>query len=189
MPSSKVSKRKKPKNKGRMGMHAMGDRSARDMFIDKMKDSPEYAKTVVFNEPPGVEKMSEVLMEYAEPLTTPLPAHDDKAFRNAIGVAAMCWNAALSPKELRKEGLNQFVSSRANEMLPAAELREILNFMVERKNRFFRNNKRWILDYSVTCTKKDRHVQIASTLEPKQMKNLLPVEHRPWWKRLLFWIR
>jgi len=170
-------------------MHAMGNRSARGMFIDKMRDSPEYDKTIVFDDPPGVEKMSEVLLEYAEPLTAPLPAHDGKAFRNAIGVAAMCWNAALSPKELRKEGLNQFVSGAADEVsLPAAELLEILNFMVERKNRLFRKNKRWILDYSVKSTKKDRQIHIVSTLEPKRVKNLLPVEHRPWWKRLLFWI-
>jgi hypothetical protein len=158
------------------------------MLLDKMKKSPEFDKTIVLDEHPDVQKMSAVLLDYAEPLTAQLPVHDDKAFRNAIGVAVMCWNAALASRNEREEMLRQFASRTSDEdILPAEELREILDFMVQRKMQLYKSNKRWIINYEIKSTKRDREVYVASTLEPKQVKALIPGYRKPWWRRLLFW--
>lgn len=189
MASSKGSMQKKPKKKAGKNANSWANRSARNILMDKMRRSEEFENSIILDSHPDVEKMSGVLLEYAEPLTKPLPVNDDNAFRKSIGIAIMCWNAALSGKRRREEALNQFVSKTAKEdILPAAELLAILNFMVDRKHQLFGDNKRWILNYQVKSTKNEREILVVSTLEPNQVKSLLPDENKPWWKRLLFWI-
>lgn len=188
MPSPKSSRQRKPRRKARSGGHAAAKGSARSQLLDKMREQPEFDKAVILDEHPDVEKMSEVLLKYAEPLTEPLPEHDDASFRKTIAFAVMCWNAALSIKLEREEIFRQFISQTPpTKEFPVEEVRGFFDFMIERKHRLFKDNKRWIVNYEIKFTKRDRHVYVASTLEPKQLKTLLPTERRPWWKRLLFW--
>lgn len=187
MASAKGSKQKKSKK--RTGP-AVKDRSVRSMLLDKLRDTPDFDKAIVLEEHPDVPKMSQVLLEYAVPLTDPLPKDDNVAFRKAIGLAMICWNAALASRVQRKETLHQFVSEASKDVdLPSEELLDILNFMIQRKNRLFKNNKRVILNYEVKATKKDRQVYVVSSLEPEQMKTVMPGAYKPWWKRLLFWVK
>jgi hypothetical protein len=189
MASSRGTK-KKPRKKTTGGGHAVDGRSARSILLDKMRDSPEFDDAIMLDEHPDLQKMSEVLLEYAEPLTEPLPANDDMAFRNAVAVAALCWNAALAPKHEREGILHEFISQTSRgEVLPAEESREILNFMIQRKLQLFKNNRRWILNYEIKSTKRDREVYVISSLERKQLKSLMPARSKPWWKRLLFWLK
>jgi hypothetical protein len=189
MALSKGSKQKKPKKKTGKSANSWANRSAKSILMDKMRRSEKFENSIILDSHSDVEKMSGVLLEYAEPLTKPLPVHEDGAFRKSIGIAIMCWNAALSSKRRREEALNQFVSKTArDDTLPAAELLVILNFMVDRKHQLFGDNKRWILNYQVKSTKKEREILVVSTLEPNQVKSLLPAEDKPWWKRLLFWL-
>jgi hypothetical protein len=155
-----------------------------------MKSQPGFDKAVILDEHPNVEKMSEVIFEFAAPLLEPLSDDDDNAFHNIIAVAVLCWNASMVSKHEREEMLSRFIAETATEgVLPAKEFREILDFMVQRKQRLFKNNKRWITNYEIKQTKKDREVYIVSTLEQRHIKTLMSAEKKPWWERLLFWRR
>jgi hypothetical protein len=188
--ASSRSTKKKPRKKTTHGGHAVDKRSARSILLDKMRDSPEFDDAIILDEHPDLQKMSEVLLEYAEFLTKALPADDDKAFRKAVGIAVMCWNATLAPKHEREEILHEFISQTSrDDILPAEELREILNFMIQRKMQLFKNNRRWIISYEIKSTKRDREVYVISSLERKQLKTLMPTVGKPWWKRLLFWLK
>ena len=110
------------------------------------------------------------------------------AFRKAIGLAVICWNAALASRMQRKEMFHQFVSEASKDVdLPSEELLDILDFMIQRKNRLFKNNKRIILNYEVIATKKEREVYVVSSLEPSQVKTVMPAAYKPWWKRIIWW--
>lgn len=188
MPSSKGSKQRKPRRKTKSGGHAAGRGSARSQLLDKMREQPELDHAVLLDEHPDVEKMSEVLLEYAEPLTEPLTEDDDASFRKTIGFAVMCWNAALSTKLEREAIFRQFISQTPPiKEFPVEEVRGFFDFMIQRKRQLFNDNRRWIVSYEIKFVKRDRHVYVASTLESKQLKALIPAGRRPWWKRLLFW--
>jgi hypothetical protein len=110
------------------------------------------------------EKMSEVLLEFIEPfedLTT-----TSEAYRKLIALAVIAWNAALLKGADRQ---NLIVESTKTILAMAGEewrqdLNNILAMLVERKERYFAHNKRFIIDYRLSETKKSYHLSVISTL-------------------------
>lgn len=122
----------------------------------------------VIEAPKGMEKMSDVLQSYAEPLLD--AANNYEQISNAIGIAAVVWNASLAPtEEEAKEKVQSFLEMDHTESSGLSfkdnDFAEIFTLMFDRKQRFFQNNRRMIVDYDVTdLGEGDIHINVASTM-------------------------
>ena len=134
--------------------------------LEKLKsqflaDTALKGQQVVFKS--SGEKMSEVLEEFIEPYiesaTTP------EAYHKLIALAIIAWNAALL-EETERQNL---ITQSAEAILATAgeewkkDLQDILAMFIERKQRYFANNRRYILNYHLSETKKGYHLAVIST--------------------------
>jgi hemerythrin len=118
-------------------------------------------KQIVFKS--NGEKMSEVLLEFIEPYkkhaTTP------EAYRKLIALAVIAWDAAL----LEGSEKQNLITRSTETILGTAgeewrkDLQHILTMLIERKERHFADNKRYIIDYQVSETKDNYHLSVIST--------------------------
>jgi hypothetical protein len=89
--SSKTSKKKTTTSKKKLRRQAR-KMEPRDLIDKMLKEKPQLAGKLIRN-PPGKKKMSEVILEYAEPLMK--HAENVKQQNKAIAMAIICWNASL----------------------------------------------------------------------------------------------
>jgi len=117
----------------------------------------------VIVEPRGVEKMSEVLEEFAAPLLAHV--EDDESYRSAIAVAAIAWNLSIFP-EAEQQTLFSEETPEWKNMEPAArrEFKVILDDLVQRKNKHFADIDRLIIDYELTDTAYGFQLDVMSTI-------------------------
>jgi hypothetical protein len=96
------------------------------------------------------EKMSEVLEDFVEPYLEHADTLD--AYRKLIGIAVIAWNAALLQGAEREKVLEDAY----RRLIPAADkqaradFQSIVEEMILRKERYFADNRRGILNYRVT---------------------------------------
>lgn len=112
------------------------------------------------------EKMSEVLLDFAEPLLEGIEDDDYKAMEKAIGFAAAVWNLSLMPKTEQKEELNDILKIAAKddpEMLNVAE--GMVRMLLDRKEKYFPNNRRFIINYEFGMRNGQPWLNVASTVE------------------------
>ena len=114
----------------------------------------------------GGVKMSEVLVEFAEPLLADAPGF--QAYHNAIQLAAIAWNIALLPPERRREFLAETVQDAFGKGLRARMerrlLETLLDQLVARKERRFAHIRRFILDVKVSDEPEEYNVSVLSTV-------------------------
>jgi hypothetical protein len=77
----------------------------------------------------------------------------------------MAWNAAILQSAERQRLLDEAIKA-----LPAStgndarqDLKAILDELIERKERYFGGNKRFVLDYRLSDTKAGYHLSVIST--------------------------
>lgn len=115
-------------------------------------------------EPEGEVKMSEVLTDFIEPYRE--EADTEQAYRRLLTLAVMAWNASLFPKEEQQDMVDKIL----NEGIPEAdeelkeELKEILSELISRKQRYFSEYKRMIIDFNFKNIGGKYHLSVASTL-------------------------
>ncbi len=109
----------------------------------------------------GAEKMSEVLMEFLEPYTKHWKTEED--LRKLLTLGIVAWNAALVTGSTRDE----LIQSTSEVIPPELRqgLRSILDEMIQRKESYFANNKRMIIDYELTMGPAGPYLSVISTLE------------------------
>lgn len=111
---------------------------------------------------PGEKKMSEVLLEFATPLTDEL--EDDDVFYRALNLAAIAWNASFFPIEEREK----IISENINEVITNEHDREmtkaVLFKMILRKDEHFPNIKRMIVDLEISYIDGNLHLDVISSL-------------------------
>ena len=106
-------------------------------------------------------KMSEVLKEFIAPYRE--IANTEEAFRKLLVTAVIAWNTALFPTEERKTHLEKVLEAFPEEV--RADGRAIISELIERKQRYFSEYKRMIIDYEVTDTEKGYHLVVISTAD------------------------
>ena len=118
----------------------------------------------VVYEPPGREKMSDVLEEFIEPYSD--TADTDDAYENLLTLGMLAWNAALLPVDRRQAMIDETLeagfstASRSDQALA----REIIETLIRRKLEHFAENQRAILSFKLSHTKDGLHLSVASTL-------------------------
>lgn len=139
------------------------DRTPKRLFKRRPLEAIPSGTKVVY-EPPGQEKMSEVLDDFVAPYSDLADTED--AYRKLLNLAVLAWNAALLPEDQRRAIIEETVDAgfpRASGPARAAA-REFLETLIRRKLEHFAGNRRAILSFTLTETGDGYHLSVASTL-------------------------
>ncbi|MEW6419309.1 MAG: hypothetical protein AB1480_14555 [Nitrospirota bacterium] len=99
---------------------------------------------------PGRVKMSEVLLDYAEPLLK--EADNIKSRHVAISMAVLCWNISLMPEDKQKEMIEDVLAKILKTSGDYDATRSIMIMLIERKKMFFSEYSNYIVDYEISLT-------------------------------------
>ena len=107
-------------------------------------------------------KLSEVILDYAEPLTN--VADGIEVEERAIRMSVTLWNASLLPKQKAMETMEPALDDMAQgDQLLKSEFYLMFELMYKRKQSLFPNDKRFIVDYTLEENDGDFYLQVAST--------------------------
>jgi hypothetical protein len=129
------------------------------------KESLPFEKLVV--SPPGYAKMSEVLEDFVEPYRE--EAKTKEATRRLLTLATIAWNAALFPKPEQQGMIDQMITDDLVEgdKKLKAEIQDLIKELIARKNCYFSEHKRMIIDFELKDEGRGYYLSVASTLLPK----------------------
>ncbi len=125
------------------------------VFANKISD--------IVTNPLGEVKMSDVLEEFVDPYLPAMKNHSQR--EKLFTMAAIAWNAAIMPEQERQSMLEQTIEqSFAGNPLAQMDALNIIGEMVDRKQQFFADNKRLIMDFQLQDMGETFHLSVASTL-------------------------
>jgi hypothetical protein len=116
---------------------------------------------VVFLEPRGEVKMSEVLLDFIRPYEDCWKTEEQ--LRKVIIMAMVAWNAAIEGGSRGQELVQSVLETLPPEA--QADFLQCVAELIERKLRFFADNRRMIINYQLTMTPDGPHLLVASTLD------------------------
>jgi hypothetical protein len=135
--------------------------SGQQVLLKRVRASQHFHNTQVMVNPAGTEKMSEVILRFAEPFKD----HDGLVPRAMIEIAIILWNASFMPSDMQRKAVEDLVnvfpsddSGARREMLRTAHM------LLERKKQYFSQNKRMIMDYHITESAHGIHLDVMSTV-------------------------
>jgi hypothetical protein len=106
-------------------------------------------------------KMSEVLEEFIAPYLE--IADTEEVFRKLLVTAVIAWNTALFPAKERKTYLEKVLEALPEQV--RADGRAIISELMARKERYFSEYERMIIDYEVTDTGEGYRLVVISTVD------------------------
>lgn len=107
-------------------------------------------------------KLSEVVLEYAEPLSN--RANNVKEEENAIRISILFWNASLLPKHEALKSIEPILVNMANgDRKIESEFYVMFEIMYNHKQNDYESDKRFVVDYSLEKNSDGLYLQIAST--------------------------
>ena len=120
-----------------------------------------YGKGVVLGPPPA-EKMSEVILDFAEPVLADFLG--DEEYKTALSAAITAWNLALLPEDSYKQMYQETISTLQPEIPPKVRgnFQDIIESLVRRKKRHFSQYRRFIADFHLVDSGPNRHLTVAS---------------------------
>jgi hypothetical protein len=126
-------------------------------------------RDLVLVEPPGFEKMSVVLDEFARPFFGSNLAREH-GIHYLFVVAAAAWNIAMMPQDQQEQAVDGNVKRLASQLSPgdpdilARDIRDLFRQMIAHKNAYFSENKRPIHSIDVTDEGKSLRLNVISGL-------------------------
>jgi hypothetical protein len=120
----------------------------------------EFSKVELRRNIPGQEKMSEVLLDFLSPYLK--DADTREAFEKLIVIGIVAWNSAILPDDRSRETLRGLTKKLS--LLDRIFFKRFIKELIERKRKYFPDNKRLIASYHITDLGNDWHVSVASTL-------------------------
>src|SRR5215510_12215265 len=135
--------------------------SGQQVLLKRVRASQHFHNTQVLVNPAGTEKMSEVILRFAEPLQD----EDGMVPKALLEIAIIIWNASFIPQEMQRKALEDVVNVMPKENLEARhEMFSMVNMLLERKQRYFSQNKRLIMDYHITESAHSIYLDVMSTV-------------------------
>ena len=168
-----MGKKKKKTNLSRNTKNSIRKRKRAEKKIDESKKKLlERARNKAGNDfelvSKKTEKMSEVILDFAEPLLD--FSEDSEDQRKSISIAIIAWNLSLLPEGEQKTELanvrNHIETAPMGNSLSEDEF-QIFAFMIDRKEKYFQNYKRMILDYEMVDTPQGLHLNVVSNVDDK----------------------
>lgn len=110
-------------------------------------------------------KMSEVILDFAEPLLIAVDEDDEEQFKAAIEFSIICWNLSFLPEQEQQEQLRLIVDELGGtEPRARLETEEFTRILLGYKKAFFAGDKRMVVNYSIIEEKDRRRLLVASVL-------------------------
>jgi hypothetical protein len=155
-----IKKRKRAKRKKNKQKKA----STLQRFVKKVTSTDDLPFTKFIVEPEGHEKMSEVILDFAEPLLD--ECENEASEKIAVAMAILIWNVSLLPEKDQDREILKMCSelARSDDAKQIAELMDYANHLIKRKNKNYAENRRYIVKYEISGYGKDRRLDVASTL-------------------------
>lgn len=163
MSSSKKSKQqqKQKRKLKRAKKHREARKRKRYEPLMKKLEQQGLAQDMKFMyEPKGEIKMSEVLNQFVEPYLEEARTKQD--YEKLLMLAIMAWNTALLPEDTREEKLEKILVESVSPI--PKEIKGFIYALIERKERYFHQYKRGILNFELSDTGHDYHLSVISTL-------------------------
>jgi len=113
--------------------------------------------------PKGEVKMSDVIEEFMEPYRG--LAHNLQEYKNLLALVILAWNASFFDEAKREEMFAQMTGSQILLQENQEEFRKFFNELLERKQRYFADNHRKIVEFDVKDLGDEFYFSVASTLE------------------------
>jgi hypothetical protein len=131
----------------------------------KGERSPFGVPTTAVVNPPGMEKMSELLEQFAEPYMENVTI-TNQGLHKLYTLCVMAWNAALLPDNEQEAVIDKLVNAYITRGTEADRrtFRRLVESMVERKKTHFPNVKRAILSFDLRDMGDTYYLNVASTL-------------------------
>ena len=107
-------------------------------------------------------KLSDVLEDFVEPYEQ--FAETKEAYRKLLTAAMVAWNVMLFPETDRSSRLDELLGTLPENVRDDG--RQVIEELMVRKERFFSQHRRMILDVEVEDTKSKRHLSVMSTASP-----------------------
>ena len=133
-------------------------RALRRTLTQRVKRNFPDQKVIVGPTSDGI-KMSDVLEEFVEPYRQ--FAETEDAYRKLLMLAIVAWNVTLFAEKDRLSSLDELLATLPEEA--REDGREIIRELMARKQRFFSQHRRMIIDFELTGTAEDWHLSVMST--------------------------
>jgi hypothetical protein len=131
------------------------------VLLKRARTSEHLKDAMVIVNPPGTEKMSEVILRFAEPLQDAYGVVSP----TMIQLAILVWNASLLPKDAQQKAIQDIAKVVPQTDREARrELLVALSLLLERKAQHCAENKRCIVDYHITESAHRINVDVVSTM-------------------------
>ncbi|WP_339133741.1 MAG: hypothetical protein WGN25_13580 [Candidatus Electrothrix sp. GW3-4] len=132
--------------------------TAQAKLIKKMRAS---GKKVAVN-PKGIERMSEVIENFAEPLLADCRSDDD--IKKAIQFAVIVWNLSMLPKDQQDKKIQELVDtlSTPSNTDQSNQAKLYINSLITRKKEMFPHIQRTVIDYQFSGAGSNLRLDIAS---------------------------
>ena len=135
--------------------------SGQQILLNRVRASQHLPNTQVLVNPVGTEKMSEVILRFAEPFKD----HDGLVPRAMLEIAIILWNASFMPSAMQRKAVEDVVNVLPSDNPEARrEMFFIAHMLLERKKQYFSDNQRMIMDYHITESAHSIYVDVMSTV-------------------------
>ena len=148
------SKRQKKKRRDRQ-------RVLHKSLRQRVKKNLPHHKVIMGPASDGV-NMSEVLEEFVEPYRK--FAETKEAYQKLLTTAIIAWNVTLFSEKDRPSRLDELVLTLPEDV--REDGRQIIEELMVRKERFFSQHRRMIIDFEVADTGRQWHLSVMSTVGP-----------------------
>jgi hypothetical protein len=120
---------------------------------------------MVENADEGLEVMSHVIWEFAQPLLE--TCNDEESERKAVSLAIFVWNATLLPEPERKKTLDAYLD-QCRSAVPDEEfetLSALINQMLKDKETRFADNRKKVTNCTFGDFGDNRHIEVGYSIE------------------------
>ena len=151
----------------RLQKMSQGSQNLLKSFEKKLKKESLPFKEIVVS-PSGEVKMSEVLEDFVEPYLE--STETKESMRRLLTLGTIAWNLALSPESERQGVIDRVFNDDllGGDKKLKAEIQGLIEELITRKNRYFSENRRMIVDFELKELGNDYHISVASTLSPER---------------------
>lgn len=151
--------RKRKAQKSRAQQHSQP--STQKGLFKRVQSSEYFKNTKLIPNTGEVDKMSDVILRFAEPLQDEYGVVPPDMIRFAI----LVWNASVLPKEVQDQAFKDINKIIPNDDRKARqEMLMVISMLLDRKEKYFSDNKRFIVDYNIRESSRRIHLDVASTL-------------------------
>jgi len=129
----------------------------------RLQTNPAFKGLEIVEAPVDQEKMSAVILRFVEPYRESAPSI--QAFEQLIVLAMVAWNASLLEGDARQELLNVFRGALPSDSDQGwqPDIEQLLAKLMRRKERHFADDRRLIIDYSVSESEDKYDLAMVST--------------------------